>query len=299
MEIVSLFCEIDDFFLAYEKYLTHNQLPTTSVSKIRGRPRKLHKSEVMTILVHFHQSQYRTFKDYYHKYVCRHLRWAFPNLVSYNRFVALMPEVLLPLAIYLYTRYGVCDGVSFSDSTPLWVCHNRRIPRHRVFAKQAERGKNSLGWFYGFKLHLLINTQGELLAIAFTPANTDDRSPVVQLTHTLFGKLYADKGYINKELRQTLRTQNIDLVYKVRKNMAQEPLSDYDVEMLKKRMLIETVIEQLKSQTQLDHTRHRSFINFQVNMVSALIAYTHQQKKPSLKHFGYEEIHNGFQMIQK
>ena len=154
----------------------------------------------MTILVHFHQSQYRTFKDYYQKHVCQHLRWAFPNLVSYNQFVALMPEVQLPLTIYLYTRFGICDGVSFIDSTPLRVCNNRRIPGHRVFAQQAERGKNSLGWFYGFKLHLLINTHGELLAVEFTPENTDDRSPIVKLTHAVFGKLYADKGYIKPKV---------------------------------------------------------------------------------------------------
>ena len=176
-----------------------------------------------------------------------------------------------------------CDGVSFMDSTRLPVCENRRIPRHRVCVEQADRGKTSLGWFYGFKLHLLINTQGDLLGAELTPGNIDDRVPVEKLTQSVFGKLYADKGYISKELRQTLKTQDVDLIYKVRKNMKPQPLSTYDEVMLKKRMLIETVIGQLKSQTQLQHTRHRSFVNFQVNSVSALIAYTYLEKKPTLK----------------
>ena len=290
MHIVSLFCEIDDFFLAFEKYQARQQLPATACEK-RGRPRRMHPSEVMTILVDFHQSRYRTFKDYYLKQVCLGLRWAFANLVSYNRFVALMPETLLPLSVYLYTRFGTCDGVSFMDSTRLRVCENRRIPTHRVFLEQAERGKTSLGWFYGFKLHLLINTHADILGAELTPGNIDDRAPVEKLTQSVFGnQLYADKGYISKELRQTLNSQGVDLIYKVRKNMKPQPLSTYDDAMLKKRMLIETVIGQLKSQTQLEHTRHRSFQNFQVNSVSALIAYTYLEKKPTLKLRVIDEI---------
>ncbi len=297
-DIIPLFCEIDDFILAFEKYQKKKQLPSATDSEKRGRPRSMCLSEIMTILVHFHQSGYYTFKEYYIKHVCQHLQWAFPNLVSYNRFVALMPEALLALSLYLYLRFGICDGISFVDSTVLRVCHNKRISSHRVFAEQAAHGKNSLGWFYGFKLHLLINTQGDLLGITFTPGNTDDRQPVMKLTHNVFGKLYADKGYISQALRQTLQNQDVDLVYKVRKNMKSAPLSDFDSEMLKRRMLIEVVIGELKSGTCLDHTRHRSFVNFQVNMVSALIAYTHHEKKPSLKRYSYKEIHNGFQMIQ-
>ena len=292
MNILPLFCEIDDFFLAFEKYQAHRQLPGRRCEK-RGCPRTLHPSEVMTILVNFHQSQYRTFKDYYLKEVCLHLRWAFPHLVSYNRFVALKSEVMFAASVYLYTRLGGCDGVSFIDSTRLRVCENRRIPRHRVFAEEAGRGMTSMGWFYGFKLHLVINTHGELLSVYLTSGNTDDRRPVLELARPVFGKLYADKGYISKELRQTLKSEEVDLIYKVRKNMKAEALSDFDALMLKKRMLIETVIGQLKSRTQLEHTRHRSFQNFQVNIVSALIAYTHQEKKPTLNLYVLDAIKEG------
>lgn len=293
MSIISLFCEVDDFFLAFEKYRLAHQLPAREPTEKRGRPRTLHPSEVMTLLINFHQSGYRTFKTYYEKHVRLYLRWAFPNLVSYNRFVELMAEALPVLTVYLYTRFGKCSGISFIDSTLLSVCHNRRITKHRVFAKEAERTKTSLGWFYGFKLHLVINTVGELLSVDFTPANIDDRVPVAKLVRHLSGKLYGDKGYISKDLREHLATQGIQLVYKVRKNMDPLALSQTDVVMLKRRMLVESVIKELKTQTQLQHTRHRSFINFEVNMVSALIAYTYLAEKPSLNLQEIQQVNDG------
>ncbi len=281
MSMITLFCEIDDFFLALMKHQAEYHLQETA-SETRGRPRSLHPSEIMTILIDFHQSKYRTFKDYYQRHVCVSLRWAFPNLVSYHRFVELKKEALECLSLYLYTRLGSCDGISFVDSTRLPVCHNRRIPSHRVFTKEAERGKTSMGWFYGFKLHLVINSMGELLGVELTPGNTDDRTPVAAWVELLSGKLYGDRGYISAPLRQQLASQDVDLLYKVRKNMDPLALSQTDEVLLKKRTLIESVIRELKSQTQVEHTRHRSFENFQVNVVSALIAYTYLEKKPSL-----------------
>ena len=285
MDIIALFCEIDDFFQAYEQYQAQHLLPEILGSgNTRGRPRNLHPIEVMTILVHFHHKKHKNFSTYYQDYVCCELRWAFPNLVSYSRFVQLSQEVLVPLSIFLNTRFGECRGISFIDSTPFTVCHNRRISTHRVFADCAGRSKTSMGWFYGFKLHLVINDQGELLSALVTAGNVDDRKPVPQLCQGLFGKVFADKGYINKDLRKKLQEDGVALIYKVRKNMKPEPLSDVDAALLKKRMLIESVYKELKSQTEIEHTRHRSCTNFQVNTVAALIAYTCLNKKPSLKH---------------
>ncbi len=288
MDIITLFCEIDDFFLASEQYQAQHQLPEIpGTSNTRGRLRCLHPSEVMTILVHFHQKQYKNLKAYYQDYVCCQLRWAFPKLVSYSRFVQLSQEVLVPLSIFLNTRFGECRGISFIDSTPLPVCHNRRISTHRVFAECAGRAKTSMGWFYGFKLHVVINDQGELLSAMVTRGNVDDRQPVPQLCRGLFGKLFADKGYIAKNLRERLQEEGVSLIYKVRPNMKPEPLSD--AALLKKRMLVESVNKELKSQTEGQHTRHRSPVNFQVNTVAALIAYTCLKKKPSLKHKELQE----------
>ena len=161
MGIIALFCDIDDFLLRFEAWLQTNALPPPDAEKKRKRTRRMHTSEVMTLLVYFHQSKYRTFKAYYLKEVSEQLRWAFPNLVSYNRFLEVMPETSHLLGAYLRTRFDACRGISFIDPTAIKVCGNWRISRHRVFQGVAGRSKTSVGWFYGFKLHIVINDIGE------------------------------------------------------------------------------------------------------------------------------------------
>ena len=203
--------------------------------------------------------------------------------MSYSRFVGLQKEVLALFNVYLSATLGKCSSISFVDSTRLRVCDNRRISSHKVFAGRAERSKTSMGWFYGFKLHLIINDTGGLLDVALMPGNTDDRKPLWRVCEGhLHGSLYGDRGYISKDLREELREQGINLVYKVRKNMKPLDLSVSDEVLLKKRMLIESVIRELKTQTQVEHSRHRSFENFQVNVFSALIAYQLLENKPSM-----------------
>ena len=162
MPILSLFCEIDDFFLAYEKWKAPQCLPETTPPETRGCPRKLHPSEVMTLLIAFHQSNSRTFKHFYLRHVCVYWRTAFPDLVSYTRFVQLKQEVLTLLTAYLSATLGECSGISFVDATRLRVSDNKRISSHKVFAGRAERGKTSMGGFYGFKLHLIITDSGDI-----------------------------------------------------------------------------------------------------------------------------------------
>ena len=176
MNIIPLFCEIDDFFLHYEKWIAPQCLTEGSTIETRGRPRQLHPSEVMTLLIAFHQSGYRTFKHFYLQHVCVYWCAKFPNLVSYSRFVQLKKEVLAPFNVYLSANLGTCSGISFVDSTRLRVCDNRRISSQKVFAGHAGCSKTSMGWFYGFKLHLIINDTGGLLDVALTPGNTDDRT---------------------------------------------------------------------------------------------------------------------------
>ena len=280
MEIHTLFCDIDDFCQEFEPLMNQHLIADGKIKRLRKHT--LHLSEVMTLIVAFHQSGYRTFKHYYQKHVCVYLRWAFPQLVSYNRFVELMGEALLPLCAYLHTRKGSCSGISFIDSMPIAVCHNRRIHSHQVFDETAERGKNSVGWFYGFKLHLIVNDEGEILAVQLTAGNVDDRTPVPKLVKDLFGKLYGDKGYISQKLFDLLFASGVQIVTKIRKNMKNKLMPIFDKLMLRKRAIIETIYDQLKNISQIEHTRHRSGFNFLVNIVSALIAYTYQQKKPSL-----------------
>lgn len=173
MDTVTLFCEIDDFCQHIDPWLQRQLLPVRQ----RQRESRMHLSEVMTILVWFHVVGYRNFKQFYRHEVRGHLCQEFPNVVSYNRFVGLQRAALLPLCVYLKQRSGRCSGISFIDSTALAVYHNRRIHSHRVFTTEAARGKNSVDWFFGFKLHLVVNDEGELLACCLTPGNVDARHP--------------------------------------------------------------------------------------------------------------------------
>src|SRR3989440_3211393 len=212
MNILPLFCDVDDFCQLFEPLWKQKLLET----RRRNRPSTLCLSEVMTIITFFHASHYRDFKSYYTGHVLKHLAWAFPRLISYQRFVELMPAALVPLCGYLQSRKGRCSGVSFVDSTSLKVCHNRRIHSHKVFASCARRGKTSVGWFYGFKLHLVINDCGELLSLRLTPGNVDDRRPVPAMVKELFGKLFGDKGYISQPLFETLYDAGVQLVTKLK-----------------------------------------------------------------------------------
>jgi hypothetical protein len=282
--LTALFCSIDDFCQAHLPLLREKAMPPRKGK--RRRTRSLSESEIMTILIAFHQSHYRNFKAFYLGYVCQSWRAAFPGLVSYNRFVEFIPSVLVLLFEYLKSLFGKCSGISFIDSTALGVCHNRRIRQHKVFRDSAERGKTSLGWFFGFKLHLVISDSGELLNMTLTKGNTDDRKPVPDLLRSIFGKVFGDKGYISKKLQEALRVQNVDLITKPRKNMKTEkvqPLSSADQWLLQKRSLIETVIDQLKNISQIEHSRHRAGSGFLWNLATALIAYCHQPKKPTLR----------------
>lgn len=282
MSLLELFCSVDDFCQAFEPEWERMLLS----QRVRHRQRKtnLCLSEMMTLVIHFHQSSYRNFKHYYEKHVCKQLREEFPRLISYTRFVAMMPRMLVPLAVYLSRGFGACTGVSFVDSTALAVCRNQRITQHKVFQGIAARGKTSMGWFYGFKLHLVANDRGELLACQLTPGNVDDRKPVPTLVKRLFGKLFGDKGYISQKLvAQLFNTFNLHLVTFARANMKGRLLHQTDVAMLRRRAIMETINDQLKNISQIEHSRHRSPLNFVVNLLAGLIAYCCQPKKPSLR----------------
>jgi hypothetical protein len=282
MKIIKIFCQVHDFWKEFQVEWEKNLL----TSKKRNKPSRLCMSEVMTLVILFHFSRYRTFKDYYQKQVVTRYRHYFPHLVSYNRFVELMQACTVPLALFMRrSRLGQTKGVAFIDSTTLAVCQNARIQQHQVFASSAQRGKTSTGWFFGYKLHLVINHQGEIISFCFTPGNTDDRKPVEQLTKGMWGKLFGDKGYISQSLQEKLREKGVELITKLRSNMKQKILSEFEQLMLRKRALIESVNDFLKNTCQIQHTRHRSKHNWLVNMLAGLVAYSFLPQKPQLKFY--------------
>ena len=189
------------------------------------------------------------------------------------------------LAIFLKTCcLGKCTGISYIDSTPLRSCHIKREKQHKVFKGIAQKGQCSLGWFYGFKLHIIINDRGEILDFIITPGNVNDRKPLndMNLHKRIFGKLYGDKGYISKDLFEKLFVDGVHLITKIKKNMKNSLMLLQDKIALRKRALIETVNDELKNICQIEHTRHRSFENFTTNLLSVLIAYSFFDKKPSI-----------------
>lgn len=243
MHLVEIFYEADEFSKEFEKQFGPRLL--TNGQNKRERTFSLSLSEIMTIAICYHESGYRTFKDYYTKHVLIHMKSDFHGLVSYNRFLELRQKALLPLFIFLQlNRLGKCTGISYIDSFPLEVSHIKRIYSHKTFKGIAQRGKTSVGWFYGFKLHVAINHLGEIIAFCITPGNVADNNErvLIRLTKQLFGKLFGDKGYlINEELFKKLYFSGVHLLTKIRKNMKNKLLSISDKLFLNASSIIDVI----------------------------------------------------------
>lgn len=282
--IAEVYVSIDDFCIQFETQIKRFRLESTS-KPTRNRKSRLSDSEIMTILVCFHRSHYTNFKAFYKEMVSVYWTDMFPELVSYERFNAIQHKVMIPLMIYL-KNYGLgrSRGINFVDSTTIKVCHIKREKQHKVFNGYAAKGKGTLGWFFGFKLHIIINDKGEILSFYLTKGNVDDRNMNVMssLTQSVFGKLFGDRGYISQKLADFLWNDGVHLIYKRKKNMKKQNLSDTDKILLRKRSLIESVNDELKNICSIEHTRHRSMKGFLINMISGLIAYQFLPKKPSL-----------------
>ncbi len=281
MNVTQIFCDADDFC---QEFIPNWQktLLEDGETKTRIRARSVCEGEIITLMVCFHLSGYRTFKWFYLRHAQKFWMAKFPGLPSYNRFVEVMADVLMPIAAFMQSRCGKGKGIAFVDSTSLCVCKNIRIPRHKTFQGVAGRSKSSTGWFYGFKLHLMVDDCGEILSFSITRGNVDDRVPVPKMTKNFIGKLFGDKGYISKKLTELLAIDDIKLITKLQKNMKSKVIALFDKILLRKRSIIETINDQLKNISQIEHSRHRSLTNCMINVVAGLLAYSYQQKLPSL-----------------
>ena len=280
MSLTQLFCDVDDFCKVFIPEWEKTQIENGE--KKRRRKRSISTSEIITLIIYYHQSGYGTFKWFYLRYLPKNLSKSFPGAPSYNRFIELLPEVIVPLTAFMQSRCGKGEGIAFVDSTPLRVCKNLRIPRHKTFKDTAQRGKSSTGWFYGFKLHIIVDDRGEILSFSITKGNVDDRKPVPYLAKKVIGKLFGDRGYISKKLTELLATDDVELITTLRKNMKPRVMAAFDAILLRKRSIIETINDQLKNIFQLEHSRHRSLTNYMINAVACLVAYSYQEKKPAL-----------------
>jgi len=281
-KITEIFCLVDEFCKEYGEVVDR-----ALIGNKAKRPAVMSQSEIITIAVIFQLSGFRTFKHFYIFYVKVHMKDEFPDTVSYNRFTELMQQNLMAMALFLKTCcLGDCTGISFIDSTPVRVCKNKRIHNHKVFKGIATTGRSTMGWFHGFKLHIIINDRGEILNFTITQANVDDREPLKKerFLDKIYGKLFADKGYIGKSLMEMLFIDGVQLITSIRNNMKNCLMTLSDKILLRKRSVIETVNDELKNICQIEHSRHRSFGNFLVNIITGLIAYSFLPKKPSIKY---------------
>jgi hypothetical protein len=285
-KITEIFCIVDDFCKEYLKELSKLPKLDEPGHKHRNRSSEMTESEIITILMLYHFGTFANFKHFYLHYICIHLQQEFPKRLSYSRFIQIERKVFIPMMFFLNTVcFGKCTGITFIDSTKIAVCHNKRISRNKVFEGLAKRGKSTMGWFYGFKLHLICNDKGELLSFCLTPGNVDDRNPqtIETLTKKLFGKIFADRGYISKTLFEMLFNKGIHLVTGIKSNMKNRLMPILDRILLRKRSVIETINDELKNIGDIEHSRHRSVNNFMMNIIAAIGAYCFFEKKPAIK----------------
>lgn len=226
----------------------------------------------MAILIFFHISGFKNLKKFY-LFLHRYHRKEFPNLLSYKRFLVLEKRCFFPLFAFFNFISAICDGESFIDSTALPVCHIKREYVNKVFANMAKKSKSTMGWFFGFKLHLITNVLGHPISFTVTKGNVDDRKVPQSLFAKIFGKIYGDKGYISKEFFTKMKNKTIQIVTAIKSNMKPQIMPICDAQRLTQRTTIETVFNVLKNNLNLQHTRHRSPVNYAVNIVGALCAY--------------------------
>lgn len=276
----TLFCFVDDFLKGFEPWYRKQLIGSGSIK--RNRSCRLSLSEIITILIAYHQSGMACFK-YFYLELCRNYRKLFTGLVHYDRYITLIKMAFPALVCMLKSLEGEITEYLFIDATPMAVCHNLREKRHKVFKALASKGKTSTGWFFGFKLHFIFNTKGDIVRLQITRGNVDDRTPVMDLTKEITGKLIGDKGYLSKKLFRELFDNGITLITKIKKNMKNCLMDTTDKLMLMRRSFIETIFSSIKSLHILIHHRHRNPINAFAHLFAGLINYQIRTDKPTLE----------------
>jgi len=278
-KLIEIFISIDDFMLL----LIKNKLIGSLLDDHKG----LNYSEIMTILIGYHLSGYKCFKYYYIDCIRKKLRTYFPKAPGYERFIQIQYDVLVPLSLFLQlVCYKQATRANYIDSTPLAICHNKRIPQNKVFKGKAKKGHSSMGMFYGFKLHVAVNQNGELIYCAFTTGNIADNNQNILYTFAeiLKGKCFGDKGYLTK-LKEDLKNTGFQLITKQRANMKKQNLSKEDAYYLRHRGIIESVFDTLKCFCEIEHTRYRNPKTMLSNVLTGLIAYSFCDNKPKIMPF--------------
>ncbi len=281
IDLTELYVEIDDFCNKFIESLNAKQIGTGKPITVDTPGLSL--SEILTILIYYHFSKFDCIKHYYLIKSISGFKEYFPKMPSYNRFIERIPEVAMLAVIYLQYKQTKFEGMGYIDATPIKVCHNKRIHSHKVFKFVANIGKSSMGWFYGFKLHIICDFNGNIIKCKMTEGSANDLKIGAKMMKDLRGKIYADKGYIGKKEFLQLLDNGLILITGIKKNMKNRVLEVWDKILLKKRSLIESMYNIMKNTLHLDHSRHRSVVNAGIYYVTTLIAYCWKPTKPKIK----------------
>lgn len=274
-KLTRLFIFIDDFSKAF---ISHGEVESDNeflvlYSRLKNQNNcQLHLSEILTITVYFHSSGFKTFKHYY-KFLERYHMKEFPTLISYNRFVEIKNNYAFELFVLSQLILADCDGLSYIDSTHLSVCHIKREYIHATFDGIASKSKSTMGWYFGFKLHMITNQYGHPISYELTRASVDDRQAPDRLFDKIFGELYGDKGYLGKPFIERMSEKSIKIITALKKNMKPQIMPVGQSEKLNKRSIIESVFNCLKNHLNMQHTRHRNPKNYVINLIGAITAY--------------------------
>ena len=250
---------------------------------ISGPRSAMSLADTLKLVLAYHSEvhQFKHFKAF-HQYVSQHQREQFPNLLSYSRTNCLRCKVYQLLEALFGFNLGKPTADNLIDSTRIPTTKRHRGKRKRKMLTKANFGYTWSGYYFGFKLHLIINSFGEIIRTEITPAKISDVSQVKKMCQGMTGNLYGDRGYVGKDLREEVENEfGVHLKAKPRKNMSGDYLSKRDKKFLRKcRNIIETVIGMLKRSHDLEHSRHRSNNGFYSNLWGALVAYSFRLDKP-------------------
>jgi len=281
-KLIEIFCSLDDFVGSLNNYLSQKSL--SSLSARRGPNCQMSKSELLTIEIMYHLSGYKTFKDFYigeRSFLSNY----FPKLLSYSRFVAQKGKLNHYLWLYIhYCRLGAKTQLYYIDSTKLQVCDGHRRGQHKVFQGLAKSGRTSMGWFFGLKLHLVVNHLGELMSFQITSGNVSDSNNQVlgNLLQNLKGKVFGDKGYIGNNLFNDFLKKGVKIITRIKRNMKNKLIDLNEKMLLRKRGVVESCINLMKCIANVEHSRHRNHNNAITNILAGLAAYTHLDHKPNI-----------------
>lgn len=285
-KLIEIFVHCDDFCKEFTPQYVSHLLP----NRVKAHNKSIvSESEMMTIVIFYHLSGMSCFEYYYKSIILNTLRSYFPNALSYNRFVELMPRILVHMwAFTNHGRIGKETGTYFVDSKKLVACHNLRIYSHKVFKNIAQRGKSSTGWFFGLKLFALINQYGQIIRFAITPGNIadNDENFMIKFLDGIKGKVFGDRGFISNKIFSSLFMKGCRVITGIRSNMKNKIMDIGDKVLLKRRGIIESVFDILTTVCDIEHTRHRNPINAFVNLFAGLTAYTYLDRRPTLCKFG-------------